>query len=247
MSVIRAAMPSTFKKRAKACMRNSAKLVVLALALSAAGAVIAQSACTLSLTVGSGTGHDWGTSTQTAWLARLDSSATASGPDYKSIGNLSHALNVNCLTSTSVALEFSDNAATAVPASNAVISSGPWMPTPFGVADVNNSNASMGMFLLAQNNVLVNGNPPGTKLRANNGTTTWARLADGSQGTTRASVVTPGYTYAFVPGSFQTAPVGISTLSGSLDSETYLSRSYVAGVTGSARFQSSVRITLRYF
>lgn len=218
MSVNEPTISLNFQIKTESFMQNLTRLAVLAWALSAATAVVAQSVCTMSLTVGSGAAYDWGTNSQTTWLSQLDSSATASGANYKSIGTLSHGLNVTCSAPTLIALEFSDNASIAVPASNAVISTGLWVPTPFGVADLNNSSASMGMFLLSQNNVLVNGSPPGTRLRANNGTTSWTQLVDGSLGTTRASAVTPGYTYAFVPGSLQSAPVRILSLSGSLNS-----------------------------
>ncbi len=237
------------KTETKKFISNRIIRILLLLTLSSVGSAHAAT-CTLSVSVGSGGAYDWGTQTQTAWLSQLVSSATSSGANYKLIGSLSHALNVNCPTPTIVTLVFEDNFPSSTPPSGALTANpgAPWVPTPFGVADVYNSNAPMGMFLISQENVLVNGNAvPGTRLRAPNGSTSWVALANGMQGTTRANAITPGYTYAFTPAASQTSPVAISSLNGSLNSETYLSRSYVAGSSSGARFQSSVRITLRTF
>ena len=244
-------------------MRNLTKLAVLASALVSCGAFAQSSstitgsgtitpvACTLGITTGGvSTNYEWGTDTQTAWLARLDATTVASGPDYKYVGNLNHVLNVTCPSATKVALQFVDNHATSTPPAGANITSAgsPWTPTPFGLADVNNANAHEGLFIMYNNSITVNGGAvPGTKLRAANGTTSWAALVNGNQGTTHSAHITPGYTYAFTPGTGATAPVAITSIGGSIGSDTFLNRPYVAGVTTSSKFESSVTVSLRYF
>ena len=244
-------------------MRNLTKLTLLTSALVSCGAYAQSSstitgsgtitpvACTLGITTGGvTTNYDWGTQTQTAWLAQLDASTNTAGPDYKGIGNLNHVLNVTCPSATKVALEFVDNHPTATPpaGANTVNAGSPWVPTPFGVADVSNANAHEGLFVMFNNNITINGGAvPGTKLRTANGSTSWAALVNGNQGTTNNVQITPGYTYAFTPGTSATAPVAITSMGGLINSETYLNRPYVAALTTSSKFESNVTVSLRYF
>ncbi len=245
-------------------MRQLTKIAILTSAMVCGGAfaqtsaniissgTITPVACTIAITTAGGSTWDWGTQTQTDWLAQLDAASLSSGPDYKLVGNLNHALTVTCPSATKVALGFQDNHATATPPAGAVTygTGAVWYPTPFGVADVNNGGVHEGMFAMFNSGITVNGGTvPGTKFRSPIAASppAWDVLANGSQGTTHNTTITPGYTYAFTPAAGATAPVGITSMEGVIGSETYLNRPYVSALTTVSKFESNVTVALKYF
>ena len=242
-------------------MKNLTKFAILTSALVSCGAfaqsstistggTVTPNACTLSITTAGTAGAQHGGRSKTDMLALLDSSTVSSGPDYKSLTGQTHALTVACSSATKVTLEFVDNKASSLPPAGATTSNSgqAYVIQPFGVGDANNANAHIGMMALYNNNITVNGGTvPGTKLRAVNSTSTWAALVAGSQGTTHPTSITPSYIYAFTPAAGATAPVAITSMEGTIGTEMFLNRPYVAASTAALSFNSNVTVSLRYF
>lgn len=200
--------------------------------------IVSPSSCTVSLTGGT---VNLGTIMQTT-VKGYSVYAGTKNPVYLMISQ-NVPIGVTCTTAARVALLFVDNKSTSVFAvdNNDILR--------FGLTDGAGSGTAIGSYQLAFNtaDTSVDGAIPGTYLNAPGGTTAVATWSNKAAATGYgANIVVPSYLLGFAKAASTTTPEAFTTLSGSLNFRTYLSKAYIDSATTAVTPIGSGTLTLVY-